>query len=464
MDFQGNFSMKYDVVVIGAGVIGCAIARHFTLEGATVLTIEKEADILEGASKGNSAILHTGFDAPPNSLEHACVVDGHQEFIRIQTKLNLPALETGALILAWTPAESDQLDQILERAHANGVHDAQRLTTKEVLAKEPHLSTKVRAGIYVPREYVIDPWTTPYAYMLQAIENGAHLIRNCELLGGEFDGHEWKITTSQGTFRGTSVINCAGLYGDLIDSCLINQTAFEIRPRKGQFLIYDKSSNHLIRSIIFPIPNKTTKGVLVSRTIFGNIIVGPESEDQESRSDASVKTATLQKLRRKGEQVCPSLMHHPITATYAGIRPATEFQDYCIHTYRDQNYISVGGIRSTGLSSALGVARYVFSEYTQSHNHNALAECVWPRINSIAEHARRDWQNQGNGGIVCHCELVTKREIQQALTGKIPVASIGGLKRRTRVTMGRCQGFYCSAQLSELTHGYFDEKIAQLYE
>ena len=454
-------STKYDVIVVGAGVVGCAIARHLTLEGAKVLTIEKGADILAGASKGNTAILHNGFDAPANSVEHRCIVDGYNEYLRIRSKLNLPLLETGALVLAWTRDEADGLDKILAQAHDNGIDDARLLTAKEILAREPHLSPRVQAGVDIPKEYVIDPWTAPYAYMLQAVENGARLMRNCKLLNGKFDGGEWALTTTRGLLRGTSVINCAGLHGDLVDADLINQTCFRIHPRKGQFLVYDKSASRLVNSIIFPLPNETTKGVIICRTIFGNVLVGPTSESQDSRCDASVNATALQALRQKGEELFPSLAHHPITATYAGIRPATEFKDYCIHACADKNYISVGGIRSTGLSAALGIARYVFTEYARLGNrHTALVEYTWPSVSPITEHQTRDWQRPGNGGIVCHCELVTQREIQRALSGKIPAASFGGLKRRTRAAMGRCQGFYCHARLGELTHGCFAEEIA----
>ena len=455
--------IKYDVIVIGAGVVGCAMARHFTLQGIKVLAIEKGADILDGASKGNTAILHCGFDAPPGSVEHECIADGYDEYLRIHKKLNLPMVETGALALAWNRQEEERLDQVLDKAHANGIHEARLLTAKQILTREPHLAADVKAAVEVPKEYLIDPWSAPFAYMLQAVENGARLMRDCEVLNGEFNGDDWQLTTSHGTVRGIFVINCAGLYGDRVDASLIGQTSFQVRPRKGQFLVYDKSARRLLNSIILPLPNETTKGVVVCPTVFGNVLVGPSSENQKSRTDASVSADVLLALRHKGEAILPALAHQPITATYAGIRPATEFRDYCIRAHADKNYISVGGIRSTGLSAALGIARYVFKQYADFGGRHAIpAECprpVWTAINPIAEHQTRDWQNPGNGGMVCHCELVTRREIQQALSGKIPVASLGGLKRRTRATMGRCQGFYCYPRIAELTHGCFAEPM-----
>ena len=451
----------YDVVVAGSGVVGCAMARRFALEGAKVLVLEKAVDILDGASKANSAILHTGFDAPaPGSQEHTCIVDGYNEYLEIHSRLNLPLLECGAMVLAWNEAEAGRLEHILQDAHRNGVSAARIINSRQVLAKEPQLASSVVAAIEVPGEFVIDPWSTPYAYLLQALENDADLARNCELLEGSFDGSEWTLETTRGTVRSRQLINCCGLYGDLLNQKLIGVSEFEIRPRKGQFVVFDKSARNLVQSILLPVPTEVTKGIVVCPTIFGNVLVGPTAEEQQSRVDAGVDCAQLQALIERGSDILPALSQHTVTATYAGLRPATEHKDYQIKWYSEQNYCCVGGIRSTGLSSALGIAAYVYRQYTDAGNRHApLAGRDWPQVSRIADPGVRDWQQPGNGGIVCHCELVTRREIDQALDGPIPCHSLAGLKRRTRVTMGRCQGFYCSAELSELTQGKFPQPI-----
>ncbi|NKB75562.1 MAG: FAD-dependent oxidoreductase [Gammaproteobacteria bacterium] len=452
---------KFDVIVIGAGVVGCAVARHFTLEGARVLTIEKASDLLDGASKGNSAILHTGFDAPSGTLEQQCVVDGYQSYMDIHESLGLSVHRIGALVIAWTDTDEDALNGILKKAHTNGIHDAHLVSAANIAKREPSLSKAAKAGISIPGESIIDPWTSPYLYQLQAIENGATLIRNCEVFGGEFNGTEWSLETNRGVFSGASVINCAGLYGDILDQRLIQKSAFKIHPRKGQFLIYDKSANPLLNSIILPVPNETTKGIVICPTVFGNVLVGPTAEPQSSRDDASVNTEVLQQLQEKGNQIVPDLQNHTITATYAGIRPATEHQDYSIENQSEKNYISVGGIRSTGLSAALGIAKYVFDLHTSVRKpYTSLKSPTWPTANSIDEKKERDWQKADNRGVVCHCEWVTRREIQQALEGPLPVASLAGLKRRTRATMGRCQGFYCTSKLVDMTEGYFNEPLS----
>ncbi|WP_343031103.1 NAD(P)/FAD-dependent oxidoreductase [Roseospira navarrensis] len=451
----------YDVAVIGAGVVGCAMARRFTLDGARVLVLERAPDILDGASKGNSGILHTGFDAPPDTLEQACIAAGHQEYLKIRDRLGLPLRTTGAMVVAWTEAEAARLPALMEQAHRNGVTDVRPLDRAEILERAPHINPAFHGGFLVPRESVIDPWAAPTGYLLQAIANGAHVDRNAPVQGGAFDGETWRLDLPGRSVRTRSVINCAGLYGDHVDQLLLGAPGFEIRPRKGQFVVFDKAAARLLPTILLPVPSPTTKGVVVCPTAYGNILVGPTAEEQESRADASVDGATLAMLRETAARLVPALAGQPITATYAGIRPATEEKGYRITPYPDRRYISVGGIRSTGLTAALGIARHVAGLHRACGTDWApLAAPGWPAAPRLSETDPRDWQDRDNGGIVCHCELVTRREIEAALGGPLPARSLGGLKRRTRATMGRCQGFYCSGALAEITAGHFAAPLA----
>lgn len=450
-----------DVAIIGGGVVGCAVARRMALEGASVVLIEKASDILDGASKGNSAILHTGFDAPVDSLEAECVKKGHAEYLTIRDDLNLPLLKTGALVTAWTEEQEGKLAGIHAKAHDNGVGDLSLLSKSEILTREPKLHHSVRAALAVPREYVIDPWSAPLAYLLQAIENGGQAIFNAEVTDGDYDGTDWILKTGRGQVRTRYVVNCAGLYGDVLDNAVLGASEFTIKPRKGQFVVFDKAASKLLRSIVLPVPSERTKGIVLFPTIFGNIIVGPTAEEQESRSDASVDKKILNTLMQQGVRMLPELANIPVTATYAGIRSATERKEYRIVGDPARNWITLGGIRSTGLTAALGIAGHVHHLLSnQGADFNPIVTPVIPRVPNLAEHLPRDCNTRGYGEIVCHCEMVTEREINSALQSKMPAGSLSGLKRRTRATMGRCQGFYCSARLAELTKGKFTEPLA----
>lgn len=452
----------FDVAVIGAGVVGCAMARRFTLDGAKVVVLEKAAEVLDGASKANSAILHTGFDAPPGSVEQACVAAGYAEYLDIREGLGLPILKTGAMVLAWSDEQLASLPALVEKAHQNGVLDVELRSRAALLEAEPALSQKLKGGFVVPGEYVIDPWATAHAYILQAMANGAELRRNAEVLGGVFDGDVWTLDVSTGRVRAKQVINCAGLYGDIIDQRLLGQASFTIKPRKGQFVVFDKPASALASAVLLPVPTKTTKGVVIFRTIFGNLAVGPTAEEQDSRCEATTEAASLHDLRAKGIEILPALADFEVTTVYAGLRPATEHQDYQISQHPVRNYISVSGIRSTGLSAALGIARHVAQMNIGVAFQGApIKKPTCPAPDRLSNYHGRDWEESGHGGIICHCELVTKREILAALNGPMAPTTLQGLKRRTRVTMGRCQGFYCTGALSSLTAGYLDPPIGE---
>ncbi|WP_319529928.1 NAD(P)/FAD-dependent oxidoreductase [uncultured Cohaesibacter sp.] len=447
-------TVDFDVAVIGAGIVGCAMARRLTLDGAKVALIEKGHDVLSGASKGNSAILHTGFDAPPGSLELQCVKAGHAEYQVLAKELGLPILKSGALVLAWDETQLETLPGLVEKAHKNGVPDVRMLSREEILAREPHLSDHLLGGFEVPREYLIDPWTSAHAYLHQAVLNGAELFTDTEVLEGTFSDGIWHLETNSSPIKAAQVINCAGLYGDIVDERLIGTKRFTITPRKGQFVVFDKIASDLVKAILLPVPTKKTKGIVICRTIFGNLLVGPTAEDQPSRTDASTNRESLMMLRDRGIEMIPKLADCEVTTAYAGLRPASEFQDYQITFHDNQSYVTVGGIRSTGLTAALGIASHISDKISHEGFSDAPIETpILPELDRLSNYHPRDWQEPGNGGIVCHCELVTRREIERVLDGPLPPNSPSGLKRRTRATMGRCQGFYCTAELTAMTEG-----------
>jgi glycerol-3-phosphate dehydrogenase len=440
----------FDVAVIGAGVVGCAVARRLALSGLRTVVLERAADILAGASKANSALLHTGFDAPPGSLELACMREGYAEYLAIRERLNLPLLETGAAVVAWNDADLSRLEEIEAQARANGVMVVRRLSRAELLDREPHLAPGCLGALLIPGEHVIDPWSAPLAYLRQAMEHGAAARFDAEVLGGELARGCWTLRTGAGPVVAHTVVNCAGLFGDVVEQRLLGAAAMTIRPRKGQFVVFDKAAAKLLRTIILPVPSERTKGVVLARTIFGNLLVGPTAEEQDDRERATVKHETLEALIAKAVAMVPALDDMPVTATYAGLRPATERKEYRVRHEPERQWLTVGGIRSTGLAAALGLAAHLARLLgVEPRPAEGLA---WPHMPNLAEHRERDWQLPGHGGIVCHCEL--------ALTGPLPARDFGGLKRRTRAGMGRCQGFYCGAELAALTAGRWPEPLA----
>lgn len=450
----------FDVAIIGAGVVGCAVARRFALAGARVVVIEKGSDILSGASKANSAILHTGFDAPSGSLELELVKAGRAEYLDIHAGLGLTLIPTGALVCAWDLDQAARLETIAEQGRANGIAEVRLLTASEARESMPALSHRLVAAIEVAGEYIIDPWTAPLGYLTQAVALGAVLLRNAELTSGRFED-EWTLATSAGEVRARAVVNAAGLYGDTVDERLGFAHAFTIKPRKGQFVVLDKAAFTHVSRIVLPVPTEITKGVVVCPTAFGNVLIGPTAEEQDDRVRATVESDTLKALLARGAEIVPALADIPVTAIYAGLRPATESKNYRVLARPEQRAITLGGIRSTGLSAALGLAQHALKLHA-GFGLPALTPKPAPTIDlpNLTETEERDWQRSDHGEIVCHCELVTRREIEAALASPVPAGDFGGLRRRTRAGMGRCQGFYCNARLAEMTRGRLKEPLA----
>lgn len=444
-------STEFDVAVIGAGVVGCAVARRFALAGAKVVVIEKGPDILSGASKANSAILHTGFDAPEGSLELELVKAGRAEYLSIHGRMGLSIVETGALVCAWNPGEAEKLQGIAEQGRRNGVAGLELRTAEQAREAMPGLSGRLVAALDVPGEHIIDPWSAPLGYLTQAVALGAQLLRNAEVLSGAFDG-VWQIETTAGTIFAASVVNAAGLFGDIVDARLGFPPEFTIKPRKGQFVVLDKAARRHVPRIVLPVPTEITKGIVVCPTAFGNVLVGPTAEEQEDRERATVETATLEGLLERGAEIVPALASVSVTAVYAGLRPASEKKHYRISTRPDRRAITLGGIRSTGLSAALGLAQHALRLHegfgTGFNPPSSIPEVTMP---NLTETCGRDWQRADHGEIVCHCELVTRREIEATFLSPVPPGDFGGLRRRTRAGMGRCQGFYCNARLAAMT-------------
>lgn len=449
-DFEAR-AHAVDVFIIGGGVVGCAVARKMTLAGMRTVLIEKGADILSGASKANSAILHTGFDAPPGSLELELVKAGRQEYLEIKESLGLSIVKTGALVCAWNQSEADKLPEIYKKGIENGVNELELLDAKAARAQQPYLSDKLYGALHVIGENIIDPWTAPLAYLTQAVKAGAKFLRNTELLNGTYDQGLWMLKTNQGTYYARAVINAAGLFGDIVDERLGFTREFTIKPRKGQFIVLDKAATQFVTKIILPVPTEITKGIVVCPTAFGNVLVGPTAEEQDDRNRATVVHDTLEMLKHKGAEIVPELAHIDITAVYAGLRPGSDNKAYRVFARPEKPCITLGGIRSTGLSASLGLAQHALKLLTGFGGFEQKpVEAPTLKLPNLTEIYERDWQRDDHGEIVCHCEMVTKREIEASFNTPVPPGDFGGLKRRTRACMGRCQSFYCNAQVADI--------------
>lgn len=353
-------SKKFDVVVVGGGVVGCAVLQEFTSLGLSCILCEKEEYLVSGASSGNSGTLHTGFDAPLDSLELRCLQRARDLNESFFSENNIPYRKSGGFIVAWNENDLEKLPELVAKSHRAGVTDVRQISSCELLEKEPQLSHNALGAVYVPGESLVDPWRVPITLANLAVNQNATIVTSCHVTGGKRQGNDWQLSTSKGPITASVVVNCAGLYGDELEA-IHRQSPFTIKPRKGQYAVFSKSAGKLLNSIIFPVPTPKTKGVLLFPTVYSNIVVGPTAEDQLDRNNAEINETVIETLVNRAYTILPSLKEHAVIGTYAGLRPATEFKDYCIECQPEKAWITVGGIRSTGLSACLGIAKHVAS-------------------------------------------------------------------------------------------------------
>ena len=449
-----------DVAIIGAGVVGTAIARALACQDVSCVLIDAANDVGTGTSKANTAILHTGFDAVPGSLESRLLRRGYALLGGYARRAGIPAERTGAVLVAWTGEQQAELPVIEDKARRNGVTDTRRIGAAELYRHEPHLGPRALGALVIPGESIICPWTTPLAYATEALAAGARLRLRSRVTGIRAGAAEHQVVTSTGVVRCRWVVNAAGLHSDTIDA-MMGGGSFAITPRRGELIVFDKLARPLLSQILLPVPTARTKGVLVAPTVYGNVLLGPTAEDIPDAGDVGTTAAGLAALMEAGRRILPGLAAEEVTASYAGLRAATADRDYQIWVDAARRYACVAGIRSTGLSASLGIAEYVTGLLAEAGLRLAgRPEPDPPVMPYIGQAGTRPYADAAQiaadpeyGRIVCHCERVTRGEIRDALAGPLPPADLDGLRRRTRALNGRCQGFYCAATVAQLFTG-----------
>ncbi len=413
----------YDIAIIGAGAVGSAIARELSRYDINVVLLEANSDVGMGTSKASTAIWHTGFDAKPGSLEATLMRRSYPLMDAFMQEVGSPFERIGGLLIAWNQEQLDTLPTLLEKADQNGVTDVHLISREEVYQREPHLGEGALGGMFVPGEGILCTFTIPLACATQAVVNGVTLklnfaVKSIRPLTTD-DGPSWSmvngpsssgyaISNGNETIYTQWIINAAGLYSDEINNHFGHEN-FKVTPRRGELIVYDKLARPLVNHVLLPVPT-----------------------------------------------ILPELLEEEVTATYAGLRAATEHSDYQIALHTEQKYICVGGIRSTGISASLGIAEYVadlLKEGGVALEHKPDFKTI--KMPNIGEAFTRPYQsaewieeNCDYGKIVCHCERVSLGEVNDAVNSDIPATTLDALRRRTRAMQGRCQGFNCLASMN----------------
>ena len=461
----------YDVAIIGAGVIGSAIARELSRYQIHACVIEREEDVCCGTSKANSAIIHAGFDATPGTLKARLNVRGNEMMDTIAKELDVPFIRNGSLVVCTKDQDRSGLNQLMEKGIANHVPGLRILERDELIQMEPNLSDDVTCALYAPTGGIVCPFHLTMAFAENAYDNGVSFYLNTEVTGitRSEDGYCIKVNRKEGVCSGTpldpgthtiaakAVVNAAGVYSDVMNNMVSGQK-LSITARKGEYMLLDKSAGDHVSHTVFQLPGKMGKGVLVTPTVHGNLLVGPTATDIDDKEGVNTTADGLDYLGKTAALSVKELPLRQVITSFAGLRAHETQNDFIIGELADApGFFNAAGIESPGLSSApaIGemVAGMIAGKYALEKNPDFCATrkgILRPETLSLEERNALIQKQPAYGNIICRCEMITEGEIIDAIHRSLGARSLDAVKRRTRAGMGRCQAGFCSPRTMEI--------------
>ena len=447
---------RYDIAVIGCGVIGAAIARQLSQYRLSVCVLEKENDVAVGTTKANSAIIHAGYDPKPGSMMAKLNVRGVELVKELAPNLHFPYQPIGSLLLAFTEENLKTVEVLYQRGRQNGVPDLQILSAEEVREMEPNINPEIKGALYAPSAGIVSPWRMALAFAESAVRNGVELRRNCPVTGISKTADGYELDTPSGKISAQYVVNATGVDAFAVAS-LLKQPSYEMKPNRGEYYLMDKCAGNTVHHVIFQCPTEVGKGILVSPTVDGNLIVGPNAEPVEGAKETGTTADGLAFVRKMALLSVPGLNWRDSIRNFAGVRANTNIDDFQIR-WLEPGFLDVAGIKSPGLSSAPAIGEYVAELLMEQgvqllrkeQFQEELPETVRFKELSPEEKKQAVQKNPLYGRIICRCETVTEGEMVDALHSPIPPVSIDGIKRRCGAGMGRCQGGFCGPRVHEI--------------
>jgi glycerol-3-phosphate dehydrogenase len=457
---EGFILKKTEILIIGGGVIGTAIARELARYKLDILLVEKEADVCTGTSKANTALIHAGFNADSNKLKGRLNVRGNQLFRKkVQKELEVPIKWIGALVVAYDEEDLPTLEALLENGRENGVPDLEIINSDRLFEMEPELNKKAVAALYAPTAGIVNPFELTVAQANNAVRNGAEIWLEAEVLDIEDKGLVKLVKTTKGDIETKLVINAAGVYADKI-ARMVGIDDFKITPRKGEYYLYDKSLDIKVSHTIFPVPTKVSKGIVVTPTDELNLLIGPTAEEIEDKDDLQNTQEGLDKVIAGAQKTIPNLSRKGIIKEFSGLRPAIkETGDFLIEaSAKVSGFINVAGIQSPGLASSPAIAEMVVGIVKEELAGLEEKEDFDPHEQEIpkfrhmsqAERMKLIEKDANYGEIICRCESITKGEILDAIRQPVGARTVNAIKRRVRPGAGRCQGGFCGPKVVEI--------------
>jgi len=447
----------YDIIIIGGGVIGCAIARELSRYELKTVILEKSNDVGNATSKANSGIVHGAYAAHHGTLKAQMCAKGNPFFQKLEEQLNFGYRKTGGFVLGFEEKDLAQIEALKQNGIKNGSDRTQILNSKQILEMEPAINSEVKYALYDPDIGLVSPYEYTIALAENAIDNGVELMLQTEVKDIQAERDYFSVMTDDQTLRGKRVINAAGVYSDKVAE-MVGAANFKIKPRRGQYIIFEKDSGKLFKNVIFQLPTEKGKGVLVTSTYHGNLMIGPDSQEIFNREDKSTDLETLKYIIETARLSVPEILNNRIIRSFSGIRATPDTGDFIIEESRVKNFINLGGIESPGLTSSPAIALKVMEilkqtemPFTEKDHFNPYRKGIIIKKDlSIEEVNQRIKLDSCPEKIICRCERVSEGEIVDALNRNIDICSVDAVKRRTRAGMGMCQGNFCGPRVREL--------------
>ncbi|MGY0374245.1 FAD-dependent oxidoreductase [Clostridium sp. JNZ J1-5] len=444
----------FDVVIIGAGVIGCSIARELSKYELKTCVLEKGPDVAIGTSKANSGIVHAGHDAKPNTLKGKLNAKGNAMFDRLSKELDFPFKRNGSLVLCFSESDIEKLEELKEKGQKNGVPGLEILNREKLIELEPNISDEAVAALYAPTGGIVCPYEMTIAYAENANANGVEFVFNSEVKSVVKDENGFIIETSTRNYESQLVINAAGLFADDLNN-MISKNKINIIARKGEYCLFDKVAGGMATRTLFQLPTNLGKGVLVTPTVDGNLLIGPNALDIEDKTDLSTTQEGIDEILSKSKKTLKEVPMRQIITSFSGLRSHSTGDDFIIGEAEDvKGFINVAGIESPGLSSAPAIAEMVegivVEKLSPAKNmeFNPIRHGI-PKFREMDNEERKQLiaKDASYGKIICRCETVTEGEIINSIRRPLGARDLDGVKRRTRAGMGRCQAGFCSTKI-----------------
>ncbi|MFD3155516.1 NAD(P)/FAD-dependent oxidoreductase [Haloimpatiens sp. FM7330] len=447
----------FDITIIGAGVIGCSIARELSKYNLKTCVLEKGSDVAVGTTKANSAIVHAGHDAKPGTLKGKLNAKGNAMFDKLSKELDFPFKRNGSLVLCFDENDLGKLEALKERGKDNGIQGLEVLNREQIKKIEPNIGEKVVAALHAPTGGIVCPYEMTIALAENAYTNGVEFEFNNEVKNIRKENDKFIIETNEGNIESKLVINACGVHADEINN-MISKNKISIIPRKGEYCLFDKTAGKMVSKTLFQLPTKMGKGVLITPTVDGNLLLGPNAVDQEDKDDITTTQEGLSDILDKAKITINQIPMRQVITSFAGLRAHSTKNDFIIGEAEDvENFINVAGIESPGLSSAPAIAEMV---------ENIVLDKISPEKNEKFNPIRkgipkfREMTNEDRkaliakeplyGKIICRCETVTEGEIVNSIRRPLGATDLDGVKRRTRAGMGRCQSGFCSTKIVDI--------------